>query len=100
MKANAHESQERNASCADPREKRSQWEAFSITLHPDKSGVIVVVNRSKSAPSSYEVEVCPDGPVSCTCPDWRHREPEGGCKHQIAVAREPALIDAANHRSA
>jgi predicted nucleic acid-binding Zn finger protein len=33
------------------------------------------------------------GAEACTCPDWRHRHPEGGCKHLRRVRLERARAD-------
>ena len=57
-----------------PRTRRAFEEEMDVSLLR-KGGLYEV--RSESG-NVYEVDIA-DG--SCTCLDWRRREPEGGCKH-------------------
>ncbi len=61
----------------------------------DETTIVSVVSHSGE---SYEVDAR-EG--RCTCPDARHRDPEGGCKHvrraRVAVGREP--VDARTIRA-
>lgn len=40
--------------------------------------------KSDGSEESHVLETDGIEAVSCTCPDYEHREPEGGCKHMIA----------------
>ena len=31
---------------------------------------------------------------ACSCPDWRWRRPEAGCKHMLALRRAMAVVEA------
>lgn len=33
---------------------------------------------------AHMIETDGSDAVSCSCPDWEHREPDGGCYHMIA----------------
>ena len=57
-----------------PRTRRAFEEEMDVSLLR-KGGLYEV--RSESG-NVYEIDIA-DG--SCTCLDWRRREPEGGCKH-------------------
>ncbi len=57
-----------------PRTRRAHDEDMDVSLRR-KGGIYEVRSASGSV---YEVDIA-DG--SCTCLDWRRRDPEGGCKH-------------------
>lgn len=80
----------------DTRRLRSLWEAFDFSV--PKPGLVSVQNHSKAEPSEYRVTVKGGAASSCSCPDWEHREPEGGCKHMRAVEAHGAVTRAAGKR--
>jgi len=65
----------------EPRTSRAVDESMAVSLL-EKGGRYEV--RSASG-NWYEVDVISE---SCTCPDWRKRTPEGGCKHLRRVDHE------------
>ena len=65
----------------EPRTRRAVDEEMAVSLL-EKGGRYEV--RSASG-NRYEVDVIGE---SCTCPDWRKRTPEGGCKHLRRVDHE------------
>ena len=65
----------------EPRTRRAVDESMAVSLL-EKGGRYEV--RSASG-NWYEVDVISE---SCTCPDWRKRTPEGGCKHLRRVDQE------------
>jgi hypothetical protein len=65
----------------EPRTSRAIDERMAVSLL-EKGGRYEV--RSASG-NWYEVDVISE---SCTCPDWRKRTPEGGCKHLRRVDYE------------
>ncbi len=65
----------------EPRTSRAVDESMAVSLLK-KGGRYEV--RSASG-NWYEVDVISE---SCTCPDWRKRTPEGGCKHLRRVDHE------------
>ncbi|ACM58545.1 hypothetical protein HALDL1_00525 (plasmid) [Halobacterium sp. DL1] len=65
----------------EPRTRRAVDEAMAVSLL-EKGGRYEVQSASGSW---YEVDVIS---VSCTCPDWQQRAPEGGCKHIRRVDHE------------
>jgi SWIM zinc finger. len=72
--------------------KRAQYEAFEFSL---VDGDIRVRNASHVDPAAHEyrVRIDDEHPVACTCPfDTRA---DTACKHRIAVAIRPKLLDAA-----
>jgi hypothetical protein len=72
--------------------KRAQYEAFEFSL---MKGDVRVRNASYADPAAHEYRVrIEDGqPVACTCPfDGRSSQ---ACKHRVAVAIRPAIIEAA-----
>ncbi|WP_299267281.1 SWIM zinc finger family protein [Halorientalis sp.] len=72
--------------------KRAQYEALQFSLI---EGDIRVRNASHADPAGHEYRVrIEDGqPVACTCPfDGRSSQ---ACKHRVAVAIRPAIIEAA-----
>ena len=72
--------------------KRAQYEAFEFSL---VDGALRVRNASHADPTAHEYRVhVNDGhPVACTCPfDTRGAK---ACKHRVAVAIRPKLLDAA-----
>ena len=71
--------------------KRAQYEAFAFSLY---EGDILVRNESHADPAAHEYRVTiADGqPIACECPaDERW---EQACKHRVAVAVRPAILDA------
>ncbi len=72
--------------------KRAQYEAFEFSL---VDGDIRVRNASHVDPAAHEyrVRIDDEHPVACTCPfDTRAAK---ACKHRLAVAIRPRLLDAA-----
>ena len=65
----------------DPRTRRALMEDMDVSLLK-KGGVYEV--RSETG-NIYEVDIASG---SCTCLDWRRREPDGGCKHCRRVDTE------------
>ena len=65
----------------EPRTRRALDEAMEVSLL-EKGGLYEIQSASENR---YEVDVIGE---SCTCPDWRKRTPEGGCKHLRRVDRE------------
>ena len=80
----------------DPRTRRALGEVMSVVdldgtpLAGDETPVRVVTTDG----GDYRVDVR-EG--RCTCPDAKHRQPEGGCKHvrraRIALGRQPITAD-------
>lgn len=71
---------------------RAQYEAFDFSL---LDGDLLVRNVSYPDPANHEYRIAVvDGlPVSCECPaDATYHEP---CKHRVAVAIRPKLLDLA-----
>ena len=85
----------------DKRTERALTEPLSAVsvdgapLEGDETIVSVVSHSGES----YDVDVTGEG--RCSCPDARHREPEGGCKHvrraRVALGRE--TVDAGTLRA-
>jgi hypothetical protein len=72
--------------------KRAQYEAFEFSL---VDGDVRVRNASHADPAAHEyrVHIENEQPVACTCPfDIRA---DTACKHRIAVAIRPEILDAA-----
>lgn len=92
MIENATATQERT----DKRTLRAEWEGFEFCVLTQ--GRVNVKNRSKANPSVYTVTVTNQSVTGCSCPDWEHREPEGGCKHMRAVEAQEAVTLAAGGR--
>jgi hypothetical protein len=72
--------------------KRAQYEAFEFSLI---EGDVRVRNASHADPAAHEyrVRIDDEHPVACTCPfDTRA---DTACKHRVAVAIRPKLLDAA-----
>lgn len=70
--------------------KRAQYEAFEFALF---EGDIRVRNESYPDPSNHEyrVSISDSEPIACDCPaDEAYDEP---CKHRVAVAIRPRLLD-------
>lgn len=78
----------------DKRTRRAQWEGFEFGVPTD--GYVLVRNVSKAEPSVYTVAVEGGRASSCSCPDWTHREPNGGCKHMRAVEAQSGVMLAAS----
>ncbi|MDG5778321.1 SWIM zinc finger family protein [Haloarculaceae archaeon H-GB2-1] len=72
--------------------KRAQYEAFAFTYTPD-GRAIRVRNESHADPDEHEYRVdIEDGvPTSCTCP--ADEQFDGACKHRVAVAIRPRILD-------
>jgi len=64
------------------REPDAVDEAMAVSL---LEKVAVATRCSQPRGAWYEVDVIS---VSCTCPDWQQRAPEGGCKHIRRVDHE------------
>lgn len=78
----------------DKRARRAQWEGFEFCV--PTGGRVNVKNTSKAEPSVYTVAVGGGRASSCSCPDWKHREPDGGCKHMRAVEAQSSVMLAAS----
>lgn len=80
----------------DYRTKRAQWEAFGACV--PKEGVVNVTNHSHEKPTTHSVfiDLWDGDAVSCSCKDWKHRKPAGGCKHVRFVNDHDALLIAAS----
>jgi hypothetical protein len=71
--------------------KRAVYEAF--TFRPRGGGDVVVGNDSHGDDDhTYTVHVVGGLPSDCTCPADEYHE--GACKHRVAVAMRPALLEA------
>lgn len=72
--------------------KRAQYEAFAFSL---QAGDVRVRNESHLDPAKHEYRVAVvDGlPVSCTCP--ADKTAEDPCKHRVAVAIRPKILEIA-----
>ncbi len=72
--------------------KRAQYEAFAFSL---QAGDVRVRNESHLDPAKHEYRVAVvDGlPVSCSCP--ADERDDGPCKHRVAVAIRPKLLELA-----
>jgi hypothetical protein len=74
--------------------KRAVYEDFEF--RPQGSGDVVVENQSHGDDGedhSYTVHVVSGLPADCTCPADEYHE--GACKHRVALAMSPAVIEAA-----
>jgi hypothetical protein len=73
--------------------KRAVYEEFSF--HDLGGGSVTVRNESHGAPSEHEhtVHVVGGIPSDCTCKADQYHD--GACKHRVAVALRPALVEAA-----
>jgi len=80
-----------------PRTRRALSECMSV-LTPDFFPVVdsrrSIVSVTTGSGSTYTVDVREE---RCTCPDQKHRSPDGGCKHirraRIALGRTPVPAD-------
>jgi predicted nucleic acid-binding Zn finger protein len=77
----------------DPRTERALTEPLTVLDHdetPVESRETTVVTVTSHSGKTYDVDAASG---ACSCPDARHREPEGGCKHvrraRVALGREP-----------
>lgn len=79
----------------DLREQRAQWEAFEAVVPTE--GIVNICNQSKADPSAHSVfvDALDREAVACSCKDWEHRKPAGGCKHIRFVNGQDALLTAA-----
>jgi len=74
--------------------KRAVYEAF--TFRPQSAGDVVVENDSHGDDGEehrYTVHVVGGLPSDCTCPADEYHE--GACKHRVALAMRPAVLQAA-----
>jgi len=76
--------------------KRAVYEAF--TFRPRGGGDVEVTNESHGdadddADHTYTVHVVGGIPSDCECPADEYHE--GACKHRVALAMRPALLEAA-----
>jgi len=63
------------------RAKRARAEAMTVSLR--RAGGIYDIQSEPG--NTYCVDI---GAGACSCPDWREREPDGGCKHLRRVRLE------------
>ena len=71
-------------------DRRRKWRAENEDIYiQDSLGKNTYIVRG-SRGKDYTVEL--DTP-SCSCPDWKKRSPDGGCKHIIKVKLENGIID-------
>jgi hypothetical protein len=72
--------------------KRAQYEAFTFSL---LGGDVLVRNESHLVPTDHEYRVTiVDGvPATCQCP--ADRRYDGPCKHRVAIAIRPCILDLA-----
>jgi len=74
--------------------KRAVYESFSF--HDLGGGSVTVRNESHGDDSEdheYSVHVVSGIPSDCECPADEYHD--GACKHRVALALRPALLDAA-----
>lgn len=71
----------------DARTRRACEQSMTVVPHGGGSGMFDVYSASGG---EYVVDLR-DG--VCTCPDYVHREPEGGCKHQLRVKFELGILE-------
>ncbi|HET7322806.1 MAG TPA: SWIM zinc finger family protein [Halococcus sp.] len=77
-------------------ERRAEWEGFEFRV--PAPGAVRVENVSYGDDSDehvYVVSVEAGIPFDCTCPAWQYHNPEGGCKHMVAVENQSAVTRAA-----
>lgn len=78
-------------------ERRAEWEGFEFRV--PVPGSVRVENASYGEESHEHVYVVSvEGGIAfdCTCPAWEYHNPEGGCKHMVAVENQPAVTRAAS----
>ena len=77
--------------------KRAQYEALEFSL---LDGDVLVRNESHRAPAAhtYRVTVVDGVPIACECPAAAGSE--GPCKHRVAVATRPRILDVATRMQA
>lgn len=95
MSTNATSGQETDAQSKT--ELRAQWEGMEFRV--PTPGAVRVENVSHGEGSDehvYVVSVESGIPFDCTCEAWEYHNPEGGCKHMIAVENQPAVVMAAS----
>ena len=70
--------------------KRAQYEAFEFSLF---DGDVIVRNESHSHPKDHEyrVSIIDSVPTACECLADQHND--GPCKHRVAVAIRPLIIE-------
>ena len=81
----------------DRRTVRALTEPLTVLDHdetPVDDADTTIVTVTSASGSTYDVDVVSG---ACSCPDARHREPEGGCKHvrraRVALGRETVDAD-------
>lgn len=81
-------------------ELRAQWEGMEFRVPtPGRVRVENVSHGEESDEHVYVVSVESGIPFDCTCEAWEYHNPEGGCKHMIAVENQPAVVMAASQNS-
>ena len=96
---NAYESSQQEGTDDEPTksERRAEWEGFEFRV--PAPGAVRVENVSYGDESDehiYVVSVEAGIAFDCTCPAWEYHNPEGGCKHMVAVENQPAVTRAAS----
>lgn len=79
----------------DRTERRAAWESFAFTL--PAAGVVRVENKSYGEESDehcYLVNVAGGETTGCSCPADEYQP--GPCKHRLAIANQPAVLEAAS----
>ena len=86
---NGHDSSE-----VPKRTRRALEEPLTVLAHdetPVDDAETTIVTVTSASGSTYDVDARAG---ACSCPDARHREPEGGCKHvrraRVALGRDTA----------
>lgn len=98
MSTNATSGQETDAQSKT--ELRAQWEGMEFRVPtPGRVRVENVSHGEESDEHVYVVSVESGIPFDCTCEAWEYHNPEGGCKHMIAVENQPAVVMAASQDS-
>ena len=76
----------------DPRTERALVEPLTVLSHdetPVDDADTTIVTVTSASGSTYDVDVRAG---ACSCPDARHRDPDGGCKHvrraRVALGRD------------
>jgi len=80
--------------------KRAVYEEFAF--RPLGEGDVEVTNESHGDADgeedhTYTVHVVGGIPSDCECPADTYNTVEGACKHRVALAMRPALLEAAEH---
>lgn len=72
--------------------KRAQYEAFEFSLF---DGDVIVRNESHSNPDDHEYRISIVDGVPTTCECLADQHSDGPCKHRVAVAIRPLIIESA-----